>query len=87
MTIPWRLASIPTNAMLEMYKLDERRPESDVTVQLQLPDNSRHSGSFKPSVSLDEMLDWYRKQPERFERARETNVRFVGFFFQCDFSI
>jgi hypothetical protein len=48
-----------------MYKLEERRPLSDVTVQLQLPDNSRHIGSFNPSITLLEMLDWYRNQPER----------------------
>jgi hypothetical protein len=51
--------------MLEMYKLEERRPISDVTIQLQLPDNARYSGSFKPSINLQEMLDWYRTQPER----------------------
>jgi hypothetical protein len=48
-----------------MYKLEERRPTSDVTVQLQLPDNSRNTGSFNPSVTLQEILDWYRHQPER----------------------
>jgi len=65
LTIPWRLLGIPTNALLEMYKLEERRAISDVTIQLQLPDNSRYSGSFKPSINLQEMLDWYRTQPER----------------------
>lgn len=65
LTIPWRLSTIPTNALLEMYKLEERRPISDVTVQLQLPDNSRSTGSFNPSINLREMLDWYRNQPER----------------------
>jgi hypothetical protein len=63
--MPWRLLGIPTNALLEMYKLEERRPINDVTIQLQLPDNSRYSGSFKPSITLQEMLEWYRKQPER----------------------
>jgi hypothetical protein len=48
-----------------MYKLEERRAISDVTIQLQLPDNSRYSGSFKPSITFQEMLDWYRAQPER----------------------
>ena len=65
LTIPWRLSSIPTNALLEMYKLEERRPISNVTVQLQLPDTSRNTGSFEPKVTLQEMLDWYRVQPER----------------------
>ncbi|UJR14786.1 hypothetical protein I4U23_001774 [Adineta vaga] len=63
LTIPWRLTAIPTNALLEMYKLEERRPLSDVTVQLQLPDSSRHAGSFQPSMVLREMLNWYRCQP------------------------
>lgn len=48
-----------------MYKLEERRATSDVTIQLQLPDNSRHSGNFKPLITLQEMLDWYRNQSER----------------------
>ncbi|CAF1207599.1 unnamed protein product [Rotaria sordida] len=66
LTVPWRLASIPTNALLEMYKLEERRPTSDVTVQLQIPDNSRYTGNFNPSITLQEMLDWYRNQSERW---------------------
>jgi hypothetical protein len=65
LSIPWRLSGIPTNALLEMNKLEERRPTSNVTVQLQLPDNSRNAGSFEPSVTLQEMLNWYRAQPER----------------------
>lgn len=66
LTIPWRLLGIPTNALLEMFKLEERRAVSDVTIQLQLPDNSRYPGSFKPLTTLKEMLDWYRNQSERF---------------------
>lgn len=51
--------------MLEMYKLEQPRPMTDVTIQLQLPDASRLTGSFKPSSTLQEMLAWYRAQPER----------------------
>ena len=65
LTTPWRLLSIPTNALLEMYKLEQPRPITDVTIQLQLPDSSRYTGSFKPSTTLKEMLDWYRAQPGR----------------------
>lgn len=57
--------SIPTNAMLEMYKLEQARPMTDVTIQLQLPDATRLPGSFKPSSTLQEMLTWYRAQPDR----------------------
>ena len=49
-----------------MYKLEERRTTSDVTIQLQLPDNTRYTGIFKPSVTLREMLNWYRTQSDRF---------------------
>lgn len=65
LTIPWRLLSVPTNALLEMYKLDERRAMSNVNVQLQLPDNARLNGSFEPIMTLHQMLEWYRSQPER----------------------
>jgi hypothetical protein len=65
LTIPWRLLGVPTNALLEMYKLDERRPTSDVTIQLQLPDNYRYPGSFNPSITLRDMINWYRIQPDR----------------------
>ncbi|CAF2173236.1 unnamed protein product [Rotaria magnacalcarata] len=74
LTIPWRLSGIPTNALLEMYKLEERRPTSDVTVQLQLPDNSRSNGNFKPSISLQDMLDWYRNQPESMVAALDISM-------------
>ena len=65
LTIPWRMLNIPTNAVVEMYQLDARRPTDDINLQLQLPDNSRYSGWFEPTVTLQEMLDWYRVQPER----------------------
>ncbi|CAF3432372.1 unnamed protein product [Rotaria socialis] len=74
LTIPWRLSGIPTNALLEMYKLEERRPTSDVTVQLQLPDNSRSNGNFKPSINLQDMLDWYRNQPESMVAALDISM-------------
>lgn len=62
----WRLQNIPSNAVLEMYKLENRRQSDDIHVQLQLPDNSRCAGWFEPTVTLQEMLDWYRIQPERY---------------------
>ena len=65
LTLPWRLSSIPTNAVLEMYKLDKPRLLDDITVQLQLPDNSRYTGLFEPTVTLQQMLDWYRIQDDR----------------------
>ncbi|CAF3073264.1 unnamed protein product, partial [Rotaria sp. Silwood2] len=74
LTVPWRLASIPTNALLEMYKLEERRPTSDITVQLQLPDSSRHAGNFNPSITLQEMLNWYRSQSESMIAALDTSM-------------
>ncbi|CAF1216947.1 unnamed protein product [Rotaria sordida] len=74
LTVPWRLASIPTNALLEMYKLEERRPTSDVTVQLQIPDNSRYTGNFNPSITLQEMLDWYRNQSESMIAALDKSM-------------
>jgi len=48
-----------------MYKLEDRRSTDDINVQLQLPDNSRYPGWFEPTVTLQEMLDWYRIQPDR----------------------
>jgi hypothetical protein len=48
-----------------MFKLEQARAITDVTIQLQLPDNSRYTGSFKPLMTLQEMLEWYRAQPER----------------------
>jgi len=66
LNIQWRLQNIPTNAVLEMHKLENRRQTDDVNVQLQLPDNSRYPGWFEPTVTLQEMLDWYRFQPDRF---------------------
>lgn len=65
LTTPWRLLGIPTNAMLDMYKLEQPRPITDVTIQLQISDGSRLTGSFKPSTTLQEMLIWYRTQPDR----------------------
>ena len=62
---------IPTNAMLEMCKLEQPRPITDVTIQLQLPDGSRSMGSFKPSSTLQDMLTWYRTQPDRSVYAME----------------
>ena len=49
-----------------MYRLEDRRQTDDINVQLQLPDNSRYPGWFEPTVTLQEMLDWYRCEPERF---------------------
>ena len=54
-----------------MYKLDERRAMGTVTIQLQLPDNSRTSGSFEPTVNLQLMLGEYRARPDRFVRGVE----------------
>ena len=68
LTIPWRLLSIPTNALLEMFKLDERRAVTDITVQLQTADGSRVTGSFQPTVNLQEMLISFEQQ---------TNSKFV----------
>lgn len=48
-----------------MYKLERPRFKDDINVQLQLPDNSRYPGWFESNVTLQEMLDWYRIQPER----------------------
>lgn len=66
LTVAWRMLRIPNNAALDMYRLEERRRTDDIHVQLQLPDNSRYAGWFEPTVTLQEMLDWYRFQPERF---------------------
>ncbi|CAF2947254.1 unnamed protein product [Rotaria sp. Silwood2] len=74
LTIPWRLQSIPTNAVLEMYKLENRRQTDDINVQLQLPDNSRYTGWFEPTVTLQEMLDWYRIQPESMVAALDISM-------------
>ena len=52
--------------MLEIHKLEERLATSDIKIQLQLPDNTRHSDNFDPSMTLQQMLDWYRNQPEWF---------------------
>lgn len=49
-----------------MFKLNTRRKHDEVQVQLQLPDGSKYSGSFEPSVTLLQMLDWYRIQDNRF---------------------
>lgn len=65
MNKPWRLQTIPTNVVLEMHKLEDRRKSDDIHVQLELPDNSRYAGWFEPTVNLQEMLDWYRVQPDR----------------------
>ncbi|CAF1280871.1 unnamed protein product [Adineta ricciae] len=78
LTIPWRLAGIPTNALLEMYKLEERRPMSDVTIQLQLSDNSRHAGSFQPSITLREMLEQYRCQPNSLVAVFDNSINNDG---------
>ncbi|CAF0878902.1 unnamed protein product [Adineta ricciae] len=74
LTMPWRLQSIPANATLEMRKLEDRRSTDDVNVQLQLPDNSRYSGWFEPTVTLQEMLDWYRIQPESMVAAIDISM-------------
>ena len=63
--LPWRFLNMPHNVVLEMCKLDVPRVTDDVNVQLQLPDNSRYTGWFEPSVTLQQMLDWYRFQPDR----------------------
>ncbi|CAF3485524.1 unnamed protein product [Adineta steineri] len=74
LTIPWRLQNIPTNATLEMSKLEDRRHTDDINVHLQLPDNSRYSGWFEPTVTLQEMLDWYRIQPESMVAAIDISM-------------
>ena len=76
LSVPWRMLRIPSNATLEMYRLEQRRPTDDINVQLQLPDNSRYPGWFEATVTLQEMLDWYRIQPDRYvvcHRIDETS--------------
>ncbi|CAF3929554.1 unnamed protein product [Rotaria magnacalcarata] len=68
------LESIPTNATLEMYKLENRRATDDVNVQLELPDNSRYPGWFEPTVTLQEMLDLYRIQPDSMVAAMDISM-------------
>ncbi|CAF3713788.1 unnamed protein product [Rotaria socialis] len=74
LTNPWRLQSIPTNATLEMYKLENRRATNDINVQLELPDNSRYPGWFEPTVTLQEMLDLYRIQPDSMVAAMDISM-------------
>ncbi|CAF3779493.1 unnamed protein product [Rotaria sp. Silwood1] len=74
LTIPWRLQSIPTNAILEMYKLENRRQTDDINIQLQLPDNSRYSSWFESTVTLQEMLDWFRIQPDSMIAALDISM-------------
>ncbi|UJR31924.1 hypothetical protein I4U23_019398 [Adineta vaga] len=57
-----------------MTKLEDRRLTDDINVQLQLPDNSRYSGWFEPTVTLQEMLDWYRIQPESMVAAIDISM-------------
>jgi hypothetical protein len=79
LNIQWRLQNIPTNAVLEMYKLENRRQTDDINVQLQLPDNSRYPGWFEPTVTLQEMLDWYRCQPDRFVSIKYRYSHYLYF--------
>ncbi|CAF1532986.1 unnamed protein product, partial [Adineta steineri] len=57
-----------------MSKLEDRRHTDDINVHLQLPDNSRYSGWFEPTVTLQEMLDWYRIQPESMVAAIDISM-------------
>lgn len=66
LTVPWRLLGIPANALLEMFKLDKPRAVTNISVQLQIANNSRQIGSFMPTENLKEMIDWFRNQAERF---------------------
>lgn len=59
-----------------MYQLDHHRKTDDINVQLELPDNSRYPGWFEPTVTLQEMLDWHRVQPDRY-------VPFEYFLLSC----
>ncbi|CAF0736129.1 unnamed protein product [Didymodactylos carnosus] len=85
LTIPWRLSQIPTNAQLEMYKLDQRRSHQDVTVQLQLTDGTRYSGLFEPVVTLQELLDWFRVQPESIIAAVDISVTDTNTYPVCSY--
>jgi tether containing UBX domain for GLUT4 len=57
-----------------MYKLEQARAITDVTIQLQLPDASRYVGSFNPSTTLQDMLKWYRAQPESMVAALDVSI-------------
>ncbi|XP_049279076.1 tether containing UBX domain for GLUT4 [Anopheles funestus] len=57
LTIMFRFAGIPNNALLEMAKAKQIRTEDEVIVQLQLEDGTRsNNGTYKPSQTLLDVL-------------------------------
>lgn len=52
-----------------MFKLDERRAVKEITIQLQMSDGTRLTGSVQPTTTLQEMLTSFEQQ---------TNSKFVA---------
>lgn len=56
LSLMYRFTGLPNNAHLEMVEAQKKRQEQDVMLVVQLVDNSRVEGTFKPSVNLGEIL-------------------------------
>lgn len=53
----YRFSGLPNNAQLEMVEAQTKRQETEVELLVQLPDGTRLEGTFKPSLTVLDILE------------------------------
>lgn len=56
LTLMYRFTGLPNNAQLEMVEASKKRQEQEVVLVIQLIDGTRVEGTYKPSMSLADVL-------------------------------
>lgn len=88
----YRFSGLPNNAQLEMVEAQTIRQEANVELLLQLPDGSRLEGTFKPSLTIFDIVDqlWpahssvsnlvaiYMRTEIVYEKMRDTSLKDLG---------
>lgn len=88
----YRFSGLPNNAQLEMVDAQIKRQEANVELLLQLPDGTRLGGTFKPSVTVFDIVEqlWpahisasnliaiYMRTEIVYEKMRETSLKELG---------
>lgn len=88
----YRFSGLPNNAQLEMVDAQTKRQEAEVELLLQLPDGTRLDGTFKPSLTVYEIVDqlWpahsstsnliaiYMRTEIVYDKMQETTLKELG---------
>lgn len=56
LSLMYRFTGLPNNAQLEMVEAQKKRQEQEVVLVIQSVDGARSEGTYKPSVSLGDVL-------------------------------